>query len=269
MPGISSEANGWLWAWLRYNNQPATQYRRFAYIEFEEDSMQRTEIEPFLVEMLRDYHTHSAVDQNLFRQLGFPRLAATIVGDQRPRKYETRVGNLMEILTCEIAKTQDYVFPVLRLQFNPNPDQSMKGDDVLGFRFPPNNDDHSTVLVGEAKFRKTYHKKAVEDAYEALSNGFRPYPHSMEFVSTISTLRRDIMLADKVNRLRHLLASNPEQVNRNYLLSLGTVGRHQNPFECLEALDTILPNVATIYMVFQEEFISWVERVYELGTRND
>jgi len=269
MPERSLVQNAWLWAWLKHNKQPVMQYRRFAYIEFEEDSTKRTEIETSLAEMLRDYHTHSAVDQNLFRQLGFPRLAATIVGDQRPRKYKTRVGNLMEVLTCEIAKTQGYVFPVLRLQLNPNPDESMRGDDVLGFRFPPDGDDYSAVLVGEAKFRKTYQKKAVEDAYEALSKGFRPFPHSMEFVATILTLRHEIMLAEKVNNLRHILDSNPDRIDRNYLLSLGTVGRHQDPFVYLENLDTLRQNVIAVYVVFQEGFIPWIEQVYELGMKHD
>jgi len=105
----------WLWAWLCRVESPQVNYRRFTYIEFEEDATKRSTVEIPLAKMLRDYHTYSDVDQHLFCQLGYPKLAATLAGDQRPNDYPTRMGNFMEILACELAKACGYDLPVLRL----------------------------------------------------------------------------------------------------------------------------------------------------------
>jgi len=259
---LETEKN-WLWTWLCPLGSPRVNYRRFTYIEFEEDATKRSEVEILLAQMLRDYHTYSDVDQNLFRQLGYPRLAATLAGDQRPNDHRTRMGNFMEILAYELAKASGYDLPVLRLRYNPNPEQSMKGDDILGFRFAQEGKERDTVLVGEAKFRKEYKKRAVEEAYEALTRSFRPYPRSMEFVRTILSLRGDIATADKVDLLRRKLASNPESVERKYMLIMGTVGRHPDPFRYLDELNEIRTGVIAAYVVFQEEFTSWLEQAYE------
>ena len=129
--------NEWIWStWLKERWPPRLEYKRFKYMEFVEDKSKRPAIECALAKLLYEYHTHLSVDINLLAHLKYRQLASVLTAsfDQRPRDRRTRSGNFIEILACELAKQQGYDIPVLRLQYNPNRDQSMKGDDILGFR---------------------------------------------------------------------------------------------------------------------------------------
>lgn len=84
-----------------------------------------------------------------------------------PRNTSTQKGNWAEILLAEyVAASCNSQLPVYRLRYNPNVDQSMKGDDVLAFDL---NSDPVRVLVGEAKFRSTSTKVVVGELIDALA----------------------------------------------------------------------------------------------------
>ena len=99
-----------------------------------------------------------------------------------PNNPSTQKGNWAEILLAEyLAESCGAQLPVYRLRYNPNVDQSMKGDDVLAFDL---DSSPVRVLVGEAKFRKTPSKAVVEDLVDALVKSHSGnIPASLQFVA--------------------------------------------------------------------------------------
>ena len=139
-----------------------------------------------LREALIQHHTSAAMrarDQRKredLRQLGYP--VSDAETHRFPRADKTRKGNLAEVFLAEyIVAGSDADLPVYRLRYNPNVEQSMKGDDVLAFDF------HSKpvrILVGEAKFRGTPSKAAVEEIVAGLVRSHQAgLPASLQFVA--------------------------------------------------------------------------------------
>lgn len=99
-----------------------------------------------------------------------------------PQTEKTRKGNLAEVFLAEyITASTASDLPVYRLRFNPNIEQSMKGDDVLAFDFSKSP---VRIIVGEAKFRATPNKKAVQDMLKSLlSSHHTGVPASLQFIA--------------------------------------------------------------------------------------
>ncbi len=99
-----------------------------------------------------------------------------------PISPSTRKGNLGEVFLAEYLKVSaDIELPVYRLRYNPNIDQSMKGDDVLAFDF---DSEPVRIIVGESKFRTTPSKAAVVKIVEGLVNSHKGgIPVSLQFVA--------------------------------------------------------------------------------------
>lgn len=269
--GTVIEPATWIWSqWLKKQDRPDLKYQRFTHYEFIEDETQRDEVKDALAKLLYDYHTVSPVNTNLLSQLRYRQLASVLTrdNDQRPRDSITRSGNLVEILACEFAKTQGYDIPVLRLQYNPNPNQSMKGDDILGFQFSEHKAEKDALLIGEGKFRTRFEKNVVQEAYEGLRKKKRSYPVSMEFVATILALEGDRHTASKIRQLRQRLAAQDKQITQEHLVFLGTIGQPQNPFEYLEEYEeNLLPYLIAVNIVFQSNFRDWIAETYEEEVR--
>ena len=99
-----------------------------------------------------------------------------------PCSSTTRKGNLAEVFLAEyIVNSSNVSLPIYRLRFNPNIEQSMKGDDVLAFDLDSNP---IRIIVGEAKFRGTPSKAAVQEIVEGLVRSHRAgLPASLQFVA--------------------------------------------------------------------------------------
>lgn len=256
----------WIWSkWLKLQDQSQFKYRHFTHYEFIEDEMGRSEIQDNLAKLLYSYHSSSPINTNLLAQLKYCQLASVLTrsGDMRPHDTKTRSGNLVEILACEFAKKLGYDIPILRLQYNPNPEQSMKGDDILGFQFSERGGGRDAFLVGEGKFRGQFNRRAVIEAYEGLTRKTRSYPVSTEFTATILTLQGRQSTAVKIRQLSRKLAPQDKSVDRVNLLFLGTVGQPQNPFEYLEECGSdLLPGLMAVNIVFKNTFQNWINEVY-------
>lgn len=256
----------WIWSkWLRQQHRPSLNYQDFTHFEFIEDATKRDEIKDDLVKLLYRYHTSSPVNTNLLAKLKYGQLSKVLASsnDQRPHEDKTRTGNLIEILACEFAKEQGYDIPILRLQYNPNPEQSMKGDDILGFKFPESEKIQEELLVGEGKFRTRHEKSAVKEAYDDLLRKTNTYPASMEFVATVLNLEGDGKKAAKIRQLRQKVASQSKKIVYNKLIFYGTINQPINPFEYLEECsDKLLPNLTAVNVIFMQDFQSWVRNVY-------
>ncbi len=99
-----------------------------------------------------------------------------------PTNPSTRKGNLAEVVLAEyVAAAGGVSLPVYRLRYNPNVDQSMKGDDVLAFDLDSNP---VRVIVGEAKFRGVSSSTAVKEIVDGLIRSHKGgVPVSLQFVA--------------------------------------------------------------------------------------
>ena len=129
------------------------------------------------------------------RALGYPIDEASV--RRFPTSDTTRKGNLAEVFLAEyICAASGTCLPVYRLRYNPNIEQSMKGDDVLAFDFTSKR---PHIIIGEAKFRGTPSKKAIQDIVSGLVRSHQAgLPASLQFVADRLYELNQIELADRV-----------------------------------------------------------------------
>jgi len=162
-----------------------------------------------LREALIQHHTSKEMRERNRRkresllQLGYPINETKI--HRFPHADKTRKGNLAEVFLAEyIVSANDAELPVYRLRYNPNVEQSMKGDDVLAFDF---SSKRVRILVGEAKFRGTPSKKAVEDIVAGLVRSHQTgLPASLQFVADRLFETDNIDLGRRVENCALLMA---------------------------------------------------------------
>jgi hypothetical protein len=94
-----------------------------------------------------------------------------------PTNLTTKKGNLTEIILCEYvcSSTQKKLTHIYRFRYNPNVDQSMKGDDVLLI----DDTDNIKVFIGEAKFRGIPTKQTVDKVSESLTKDKQPLSYTL------------------------------------------------------------------------------------------
>jgi hypothetical protein len=99
-----------------------------------------------------------------------------------PTNPATRKGNLAEVVLAEyITVATGTTLPVYRLRYNPNIDQSMKGDDVLAFDLDANP---VRIIIGEAKFRAQSTNSSVQEIVAGLLRSHKAgLPASLQFVA--------------------------------------------------------------------------------------
>ncbi len=129
------------------------------------------------------------------RALGYPIEDANI--RRFPTSDTTRKGNLAEVFLAEyICAASGASLPVYRLRYNPNVEQSMKGDDVLAFDFTSKR---PKIIIGEAKFRGIPSKKAIQDIVLGLVRSHQVgLPASLQFVADRLYEQNNNELADRV-----------------------------------------------------------------------
>ncbi len=129
-----------------------------------------------------------------------------------PSSPNTQKGNWAEILLAEyVTISAGATLPVYRLRYNPNVDQSMKGDDVIAFDL---DSDPVRVLVGEAKFRSTPSKTVVEELVSTLVKSHNGnIPASLQFVADRLFESGNAELGEKVAACNMLFAQNQLQLD--------------------------------------------------------
>jgi hypothetical protein len=216
-----------------------------------------------LRELLVRHHTspealkRSEEQREALKRLGFDARQARL--RRFPVNLTTQKGNLAEVVLAEyVAATNAVALPVYRLRYNPNVDQSMKGDDVLAFdldAIPPR------VLVGEAKFRGASSAAAVKEIVEGLVRSFKGgLPASLQFVAdrlfeqgetelggsvldcarlfALDELRIDyvgILLSDMKSSIR-VNDATPDSLRRLAMISLGVPDADGLVAACYEGL---------------------------------
>lgn len=123
-------------------------------LKYMEDALQKHHISPDALQRHMDLITSLKIK-------GLP-----ILRSPYPQDFTTQKGNFAEVFLAEyLSSTTDAQLPIYRLRYNTNPDQSMKGDDVLLFDLDA---DPVRIIVGESKFRTTPDKHAVVDIVDGL-----------------------------------------------------------------------------------------------------
>ena len=129
-----------------------------------------------------------------------------------PVSATTRKGNFAEVFLAEyLTQTTKASLPIYRLRYNPNPEQSMKGDDVLMF------DLDSTpirIIVGEAKFRGIPSKQAVLETVDGLvRSNKKGIPVSLMFVADRLFDEKNDALGKKVQDCAIQIAEGKVQID--------------------------------------------------------
>jgi hypothetical protein len=163
--------------------------------------------------IVRHHASPEALERDRNRREALKRQGFTDSSRSRfPTNPKTQKGNWAEILLAEyVAAASAAQLPVYRLRYNPNVDQSMKGDDVLAFDL---DSDPVRVLVGEAKFRTTPSKAVVEDLVGALIKSHSGnIPASLQFVADMLFEAGNNELGSKVARCNALFAQGRLQLD--------------------------------------------------------
>lgn len=123
-----------------------------------------------------------------YTELGFPEYAKQ--NRKLPSVDKVKKGNATEILLIEyIESAQGKSFAkAYKFRYNPNVDQSVKGDDVLLADVSNDGTKNKVkIFMGEAKFRSTPTKNVVNEISKSLSKDKAPISYSF----LVDELRRD------------------------------------------------------------------------------
>lgn len=163
--------------WLDYEDKESTETSCVRTLS-EKSVFDEVVMEPFAKSLI-DFHYSPASIKALkkrFEKLGFKEFSTYYAQSRKlPRNVNTRKGNAVEVLMTEyslaaIDKT-DLTYSH-RFRYNPNVDQSMKGDDMLIVDF--SDEANPTIYIGEAKFRKTVDKAVLDDVKKSLAKDKMP-----------------------------------------------------------------------------------------------
>ncbi|MEE3952764.1 Hachiman antiphage defense system protein HamA [Peribacillus frigoritolerans] len=134
-----------------------------------------------------------------------------------PVAEKTMRGNGAEVVLAEYLQESTQLKNLLyRLQYNPNVNQSMKGDDVLLFNKENLRD---KVIIGESKFRKTPNKAVVKEITDEFGKKLK-LPLSILFVASLLSAKGEEDLADELEELNiEVQHGNVPVINVGLLLS--------------------------------------------------
>jgi hypothetical protein len=171
---------------LTLNAKDGITQSKVAHREVAEKEEQNSVLVNHLRTLLTKHHVNPNVAQSsqdicdAIRRLG---LDVSKIGFHRyPVNASTQKGNLAEIVLAEyVVAASGVVLPVYRLRYNPNVNQSMKGDDVLAFDL---DEKPARIIVGEAKFRGVSSAAVVKEIVEGLVRSHKGgVPVSLQFVA--------------------------------------------------------------------------------------
>lgn len=189
-----------------------------------------------LAQWVVDYHVHphqlKVIEKKraILDKIGLSKCVDTLA--PLPTNDKTQKGNLGEIVLIEYLKeTRGFTPIVHKLQYNPNTNQSMKGDDVLMFNL---NNLNQEVIYGECKFRGEPSKKVIGDIVENLE-GLKRLPVSIEFVANRLDEMGNEDLANQITELHLAIVENNVPVNNvGFLISSQSATPSKDTFQSVE-----------------------------------
>lgn len=195
-------------------------------------------------ECIRSHHARPEdLERDKRRREALSRQGLTLPVSRFPKSSKTRKGNWAEVLLCEyVTASCNADLPIYRLRYNPNVEQSMKGDDVLAFDLETSP---VRIVVGEAKFRKTSSKKAVTDIVDSLERSFRGgLPASLQFIADRLIQEGKEALGMRIEECADLFARNRLRIDHVGLLA----SNHLAPIHVNTHASSELRRIALISM---------------------
>lgn len=162
-----------------------------------------------------------------------------------PKQDRTVKGVIPEVVLIEyLKKTTGYTPIIHKLHYNPNVDQSMKGDDCL--LFDPVHIKHR-VIYGESKFRSVPSKQVIQEIVDNLQNNKR-LPVSLPFVANILAKNNQADKAREVMEVLNLINEGKTPIhNAGFLFSLKSTRNSVDTYHVVEQnLTTTNPNLVFI-----------------------
>lgn len=172
----------------------------------------------YMESALKEHHIDPDALERHIKLINSLRIAnLPMIRSPYPKNPTTQKGNFAEIFLAEyLISTTETQLPIYRLRYNPNPDQSMKGDDVLLFDL---DSDPVRIIVGESKFRGTPDKQSVIDIVDGLvRSNIAGLPISLMFVAERLFQEGRSELGKKVQGCAVLIATNKLQIDYAGLL---------------------------------------------------
>ena len=248
------DRDNFIQVWLT-RQDPSPAYTEFRHMPLAEvENLREIVLDP-LAETIFIHHNDPEEFRANVVALGYPESAETL--DKRPRAPNTRKGNFGEILASEyLRQYEGYQIPVYRLRYNPNPESSMKGDDVLAFRFGEPDGSGREILVVESKVRGQFAAETVREAYQQLENGQRPRPTSIPFIVTV--LRNEGRDNEAEQVLQFLNKFATHQPARQHMIFLVTANRPRDPFRCIQEREKVIENLiaANVCILELDDFVN-------------
>jgi hypothetical protein len=247
--------------WLAYTDHPTTVSKKHRKLE-ENNGLRQKAIDKIAGWIIEHHILDSKMDSlkrksQILQKHEFDKF----VDSQHllPITDKTRKGNIAEIILVEYLQESTGLSPIIhKLRYNPNVEQSMKGDDVLLLN--PDNV-FKKIIYGESKYRSTPSKKVIRGAVSNLE-GNKRFPVSIGFVENILREQGNVALADKLMDLQGILKDGTVNIhNVGFLLSSRTtsaqVERH---------LNTTNPNLVFISLGLNNP-TEIVEKSFELANK--
>lgn len=214
-----------------------------------------------LADML--YFHHSSFDYaDEVAKLGFPQTASALrqYRSGLPHSDITQKAHFAEVIGVEYGRLMCgfNTTPVYPKRFNPNPDQAMKGADIIGIACETSN---MTLLLGEAKCYRKFDRSSVEESYRHLASMYEQdirkllafWKEALRFQrqgsygtadATVACLDRLYFSQSKVNHSFLALIIN-EDSPRDPFRAFDQLAS-ANPLPCLLAVHIQIPNLADI-----------------------
>lgn len=207
--------DGLFYQWVECQDTECTDKKRHRYLS-EKDANRQQAIET-VANWLVTYHLSQSKravlcrKQKILEKYDFKEYAKSL--HVFPNADKTKKGNLGEVLLTEyLSQVSGIKVIIFKLHYNPNVDQSMKGDDVLLV-------DERKILLGESKFRSTPSKKAVTEASHLMKNTLA-LPISLGFIADRLFEQNQFELAEKILDIQYKLSkTNFDIKNIGFLLS--------------------------------------------------
>lgn len=206
--------------WLKYEDIPPTEKK------LHRNLISINEMRGAAVEVISEWIIkHHISDQRINR---IKKRRNTIIDKYGLEKYlssqqllpidkKTMKGNGTEIILSEyLQESSAFDSLIYRLRYNPNVNQSMKGDDVLLFNIEDLKD---KIILGESKFRKRPSKAAVEEITNDFGKKLK-LPLSIVFVAErVSELGNEELAVELEELNLDVMQENVRVINVGFLLS--------------------------------------------------
>lgn len=206
--------------WLNHNDLPATDEKKHRVLE-ENPGTRAQAIDQVaswvLTHLVSDFMQNQLHEKRqILAKYDFDKLVKQY--SLLPTSDRTIKGVVTEVILVEyLKKTTGFTPIIYKLQFNPNTDQSMKGDDCL--LFDP-NDIKNKVIYGESKYRGVPNEDVVKEIVGNLQEN-KKLPVSLTFVANVLANANDKVKAMEILDVLTLIKDGKTPVhNAGFLLSL-------------------------------------------------